>query len=150
MRLAGKTALVTGTSRGLGLEIARLFAAEDARVLCHARTREAAVAAAETVGGEPVWGDLSAQEGVLETAVLHFFLSGDFQQRSQSFGGLTISGLSPADDVAKAGFNVATAQRFSDLLAADFTPTCSACSGKGSPLHKAYDVLTWIDALNGA
>jgi len=37
-------------------------------VLCHARTREAAVAAAETVGGEPVWGDLSAQEGVLETA----------------------------------------------------------------------------------
>ena len=68
MRLAGRTALVTGTSRGLGLEIARLFAAEDGRVLCHARTREAAVAAAETVGGEPVWGDLSAQEGVFETA----------------------------------------------------------------------------------
>ena len=33
MTLAGKTALVTGTSRGLGREIARLFAAEGARVL---------------------------------------------------------------------------------------------------------------------
>jgi len=70
VRLADRTALVTGTSRGLGLEIARLFAAEGARVLCHARTREAAVAAAEAVGGEPVWGDLSTQEGVLETAAL--------------------------------------------------------------------------------
>jgi NAD(P)-dependent dehydrogenase (short-subunit alcohol dehydrogenase family) len=66
--LAGRTALVTGTSRGLGHEIARLFAAEGARVLCHARTREAAAAVAETVGGEPVWGDLSADEGVLEVA----------------------------------------------------------------------------------
>ena len=64
MTLAGKTALVTGTSRGLGREIARLFAAEGARVLAHARTREAAVAVADEVGGEPVWGDLSGGEGV--------------------------------------------------------------------------------------
>ena len=49
---------------------------------------------------------------------LHFFISGDFQQKSQSFGGLTINGLSAADDVSKAGFTVATAQRFADLLAA--------------------------------
>ena len=66
--LAGKTALVTGTSRGLGHAIARLFAADGARVLCHARTRKAAVDVAETVGGEPVWGDVSAQEGVLMVA----------------------------------------------------------------------------------
>jgi NAD(P)-dependent dehydrogenase (short-subunit alcohol dehydrogenase family) len=64
--LAGRTALVTGTSRGLGREIARLFAAEGARVLSHARTCEAAVA--EAVGAEPVWGDLSAEEGVLAVA----------------------------------------------------------------------------------
>ena len=68
MRLAGRTALVTGTSRGLGREIARLFAAEGARVLCHARTCEAAVAVAEAVAGEPVWGDLSTHRGVLEAA----------------------------------------------------------------------------------
>jgi hypothetical protein len=66
--LAGRTALVTGTSRGLGYEVARLFAAEGARVLCHARTHEAAAAVAETVGGEPVWGDLATHEGVLEAA----------------------------------------------------------------------------------
>lgn len=66
--LAGRTALVTGTSRGLGHEIARLFAAQGARVLCHARTREAAVIVAEAVGGEAVWGDLVTHDGVLEVA----------------------------------------------------------------------------------
>ena len=64
MTLAGKTALVTGTSRGLGREIARLFAAERARVLAHARTHNEAAAAAGEVGGEPLWGDLSGGEGV--------------------------------------------------------------------------------------
>jgi NAD(P)-dependent dehydrogenase (short-subunit alcohol dehydrogenase family) len=37
-RLSGKTAIVTGASRGIGAEIARLFAAEGARVVCAART----------------------------------------------------------------------------------------------------------------
>ena len=50
MTLNGTTALVTGTSRGLGHQIARLFAAEGARVLAHARTREAAVATATAQG----------------------------------------------------------------------------------------------------
>ncbi|HEX5251827.1 MAG TPA: SDR family NAD(P)-dependent oxidoreductase [Gaiellales bacterium] len=68
MILAGRTGLVTGTSRGLGRAIAGAFAAEGARVIAHARTREAAVAVAEAVGGEPVWGDLSGDDGVLAVA----------------------------------------------------------------------------------
>lgn len=68
MTLEGRTALVTGTSRGLGRAIAGLFADQGARVLCHARTRAAALAAAEAVGGEPVWGDLYGEEGVRAAA----------------------------------------------------------------------------------
>ena len=37
-RLEGKVAIVTGASRGIGAEIARLFAAEGGRVVCAART----------------------------------------------------------------------------------------------------------------
>src|SRR4249920_635481 len=37
-RLDGKVVLVTGASRGIGAEIARLFAAEGGRVICAART----------------------------------------------------------------------------------------------------------------
>src|SRR5688500_1558433 len=51
--LEGRAALVTGGSKGIGLGIAQVLAAEGARVAVAARTRETVEAAAERIGG---WG----------------------------------------------------------------------------------------------
>jgi NAD(P)-dependent dehydrogenase (short-subunit alcohol dehydrogenase family) len=66
--LSGKNALVTGTSRGIGPAIARALAAEGARVLCHARSRSAAQALADEIGGVAMVGDLSTAEGIAAVA----------------------------------------------------------------------------------
>jgi NAD(P)-dependent dehydrogenase (short-subunit alcohol dehydrogenase family) len=68
VRLSGKNALVTGTSRGIGPAIARALAAEGARVLCHARNETPARALAEELGGVAVVGDLSTEEGIAAIA----------------------------------------------------------------------------------
>jgi NAD(P)-dependent dehydrogenase (short-subunit alcohol dehydrogenase family) len=57
--LAGKNALVTGTSRGIGRALAHELAAAGARVLCHARVLADARTVAEEVGGVPIAGDLA-------------------------------------------------------------------------------------------
>jgi 3-oxoacyl-[acyl-carrier protein] reductase len=49
--LQGKTVLITGSSRGLGLEIARAFAREGAKVALCARDRAALDAAAQEIRG---------------------------------------------------------------------------------------------------
>ncbi|WP_343613477.1 SDR family oxidoreductase [Novosphingobium sp.] len=50
MRLEGRTALITGAARGLGAEIARLFAAEGARVLVTDVDGDAAATLAGEIG----------------------------------------------------------------------------------------------------
>ena len=51
MRLAGKTAIVTGAAQGFGLAIAQTFAREGARVACLDIQHQAASAAASRIGG---------------------------------------------------------------------------------------------------
>jgi NAD(P)-dependent dehydrogenase (short-subunit alcohol dehydrogenase family) len=74
-KLDGKTCVVTGASRGIGAEIARVFAAEGGRVVCAARTMkegehqyegslETTVSQIKKAGGEatPVTVDISQPE----------------------------------------------------------------------------------------
>ena len=79
-RLAGKTALVTGSGRGIGKAIARLFANEGAAVVVTARTEEQVDEVSDGIGkaGGTAFGivaDLSNSDGVdalVDAAVAHF------------------------------------------------------------------------------
>ncbi|MEU3984524.1 SDR family oxidoreductase [Streptomyces sp. NPDC026672] len=59
--LEGKVALITGGSRGIGLAVARRFAAEGADVFITGRNKDTLDAAAATIGDKatPVTGDMS-------------------------------------------------------------------------------------------
>lgn len=62
--LAGRTALVTGASRGIGRSVARALAEAGARVWCLARSAADVRALAEEIGGEPLVVDLSDDAAV--------------------------------------------------------------------------------------
>jgi NAD(P)-dependent dehydrogenase (short-subunit alcohol dehydrogenase family) len=72
--LQGKVALVTGASRGIGLAIARQFAAEGARLALVARDEAALARAAAQLGGDCFChaADLATREGV-EAAIAAAF-----------------------------------------------------------------------------
>ena len=61
--LRGKRALVTGGSRGIGLEIARGFAAAGVEVTISSRKADAVAAAADELGCRGVPADLSTPDG---------------------------------------------------------------------------------------
>lgn len=74
LRLAGKRALVTGSSSGIGEAIARLLAAEGVAVVVHGRNMSRANAVAEAIraeGGEAgvALGDLTTDAGADAVAV---------------------------------------------------------------------------------
>jgi NAD(P)-dependent dehydrogenase (short-subunit alcohol dehydrogenase family) len=101
-QLAGRTAIVTGASRGIGLAIAEAFVAAGANVVLTARTQEAAAAAALSLDGGPraVGYAAHATDGEAAAACVEF--------ARQRFGSLDIL-------VNNAGTNAA----FGPLVAQD-------------------------------
>ena len=85
LQLADKRALVTGSTSGIGAEIARMMALEGVKVVVHGRDRGragAVVADIEAKGGQaaPALGDLMTKDGV--EAVI--------EATEQAFGGVDI------------------------------------------------------------
>src|ERR1700688_580711 len=77
MRLANKTALITGGNSGIGLATARLFVKEGARVAITGRNRATLKAAAEELGPNALAivadaTDIAATENAVATAVEKF------------------------------------------------------------------------------
>ena len=71
MRLAGKHAVVTGSTKGIGLGIARAFVREGARVVIHSRSAADCAAVARELGpaAVPIAADLSRSEEVRRLAL---------------------------------------------------------------------------------
>lgn len=72
LQLKGKTALVSGSTKGIGFAVAKLLAAEGAKVILNGRT-EAAVADAkkQIPGAEGCAGDLATAQGCAALAKRH-------------------------------------------------------------------------------
>ncbi len=66
--LAGKTALVTGASRGIGLAIARGMREAGAEVILAARSKEKLEAAAAEIGGRVLELDIADPESIVRAA----------------------------------------------------------------------------------
>jgi NADP-dependent 3-hydroxy acid dehydrogenase YdfG len=75
--LRGRTALVTGASKGIGLAVARALADAGAWVGMVARTPEPLASAAAEAGGHAIRGDVSTAEGVHTVATYVSELLGD-------------------------------------------------------------------------
>src|SRR5262245_24022863 len=69
-RLDGKTALVTGSTKGIGLEIARAFVREGARVIVNSRSAEDCAREARALGpaAHPIAADLTHVDEVRRLA----------------------------------------------------------------------------------
>jgi hypothetical protein len=65
------------------------------------------------------------------------------------FGGDPVPGATNTNPNFVGPLPATNSPGYAALAAADFTPQCTSCAGKGSSIHKPTDLLSMIDSLNG-
>jgi 3-oxoacyl-[acyl-carrier protein] reductase len=160
MRIAGRTALVTGSSQGIGKAIALRLASDGAHVIVHARGADKAEAAAATIraaGGsaDVVLGDLA--EGDTATRVVQdaFALRGALDILVLNAGGGS-SGLAADLSVETIDRTLAFNLRATILATAEFARLTQSAHGRvifissGMATHPAPGVSVGAAAKAGS
>ena len=146
MRLAGRSGVVTGTSRGLGREILLAAAAEGARVVALARNAEAGEAAVEEVraaGGKAVFlqGDVRNEQDVVAA----------IERCVAEYGALDFL-VNNAGILGEGRLHETTNELWDDLVATHLTGTFWGCkhaiaamreSGRGGAIVNIGSILSF-------
>ncbi|SMR83601.1 D-sorbitol dehydrogenase (acceptor) [Aliiroseovarius halocynthiae] len=114
-RLAGKTAMITGAARGIGLEFAKAYVAEGAQVAIADIDMARAQAAAQELGSAAIAIEMDVtQQGSIDTAVA---------QTADQFGGIdilvnnaAIFTAAPIDEITRDDFDAVFAINVSGVL----------------------------------
>lgn len=161
MRLAGRVALVTGSSRGIGAAIARKLAADGAAVILHARTDRAradAVAAQIRANGgiaDIVTGDLTQGEAATRIVQEAFAVHGALDILVLNAGGGT-GGLAVDQSLETIDRTLALNLRSTILATTEFARLTQSAHGRvvfissGMATHPAPGVAVGAAAKAGA
>ncbi|MDE8654567.1 SDR family NAD(P)-dependent oxidoreductase [Novosphingobium album (ex Liu et al. 2023)] len=161
MRLEGRVAFVTGSSRGIGAAIARRLAADGARLVLHARAgRDRADAVAQVIradGGEAhvLLGDLTEGETASDLVGRAFAIHGALDMLVLNAGGGK-GGLAVDQSVAAIDSVIALNLRATILAASAFARLSESDQGRivfissGMATHPAPGVAVGAAAKAGA
>jgi 3-oxoacyl-[acyl-carrier protein] reductase len=160
MRLAGRTALVTGSSQGIGKAIALRLAEDGAKVIVHARTAEKAdpvAAQIRELGGsaDVVLGDLADGDTATRVVQDAFAVHGGLDIMVLNAGGGS-SGLAVNLPVETIDRTLAFNLRATILAVAEFARRCESPQGRvvfissGMATHPAPGVSVGAAAKAGS
>lgn len=117
--IAGKVALVTAATRGIGLGIARALALEGARVAVVARTEDDVKRVASDLGGLGVAADLTTEDGCREAVAATEKALGNVEILVNNLGtraGLSWQDTGPRELTAAFDGNVISSARMTQLV----------------------------------
>lgn len=109
--LRGRTAVVTGASRGIGLAVAQAFADAGAEVALWGRSAERLAAPAARVGGTPVVCDVTSRESV----------DAAYAQTVAVLGGVDIVVANAGQEGENTGFERVTLDQWDSVIATNLT-----------------------------